>query len=156
MYNNNLDSSPRYETRIILPIYDSDGERAPATVLHVQEYLCKEFGGYTMTNGVGAWATPTTTLPTTEPVLIFDVAAPATTLTRVAMVELAYQIIERMDQEAVYLRHCNGQVELVGVTNTQHAHECLKCGADLDGAWVPEEAYCERCDETVAIAPESS
>lgn len=113
MENKSLEQGRLYETRLIVPVFNAAGERDEETPLHVQTYLCQEFGGYTMTSGTGAWATPTSPLPTTEPILIFDVAAPDSSLARAMFTSLASTIADRMGQEAVYVRHGNGQVEFV-------------------------------------------
>ncbi len=121
MENKGLDAGDLRETRLIVPVFDRAGERATDALKAVQTYLTKNFGGYTMTQGVGAWASPGSDLPTTEPVLIFDVAAAPTLLTRMAMVVIAHEVCARMHQEAVYLRHGDGRVVFitVGVSNTQ-------------------------------------
>lgn len=76
--------------------------------------LTTAFGGYTQTEGRGAWLSPTTGALHTDPVAIFTVAAPHTAETRDTLRAIAREYCSASGEESAYLRFADGTVEFVG------------------------------------------
>ena len=96
------------EARLIVP---NNGTTHWQGIEDVRALLLAQFGGYTETQGTGGWVGKTGTV--TEPIIIFDVAMEPTEMNEMNMRTVAGFVRHRMNQECVYLRQANGQVEFV-------------------------------------------
>ena len=99
------------EARLIVPPHKNDGTKHWQVIEDVRALLLAQFGGYTETRGTGGWVGKTCTV--TEPIIIFDVAMDPTEMNEMNMRTVAGFVLAKMDQDCVYLRQANGQVEFV-------------------------------------------
>ena len=99
------------EARLIVPPHKNDGTKHWQAVEDVRALLLAQFGGYTETRGTGGWVGKTCTV--TEPIIIFDVAMAPSAENEDKMRTVAGFVRHRMNQDCVYLRQANGQVEFV-------------------------------------------
>lgn len=106
------------EARLIVPGDDHTNRRTDKTAAKVRTLLVEYFNGYTETLATGAYVMPDGKTKT-EMVHIFDVAVfyepslPETGSASRILRTIARVVLDKMDQEAVYLRHANGTVEFV-------------------------------------------
>ena len=99
------------EARLIVPPHKNDGTNHWQGIEDVRERLLAQFGGYTETRGTGGWVGKTCKV--TEPIIIFDVAMAPSAENEDKMRAIARFVLVEMDQDCVYLRQANGQVEFV-------------------------------------------
>lgn len=78
---------------------------------HLLHGVAEAFGGFTRTDGTGAWRSPAGILHL-DPVAVIDVAAPHTAETRDRLRELCRDYCTRSDEETAYLRFADGTVEI--------------------------------------------
>lgn len=101
------------EARIVLPEFGNDGSPlcgAGGPVTRLEGMLVKLFGGYTRTEGVGAYMNGGGHT-ITESVIVYDVACYPTQ--KGLLRTLAETFAHEAKQEAVYLRYPDGIVEFV-------------------------------------------
>ncbi len=92
------------EFKIILP-----AKLGLKAIRQFEEHLLTHFGGFTRTDGLGAWRNHKTI--DREWMWIYTVA---TDLEHTSPVrQLAADICATLDETCIYLRHCDGEVELV-------------------------------------------
>lgn len=96
------------EAKIILPRH----EHTRDATAWLENALLREFGGYTATEGRGAWQSPDGTIML-EPVTVLDVACQRDIPTVQKLRLLAYGAGARAAQQAVYLRLPDGAVEFI-------------------------------------------
>ena len=99
------------EFKIILPSFGHDHN---AKLLQFEENLISAFGGFTRTTGYGAWDNGSNheTRIERELVHIYTVAANEP-VDRVKITRIARRVASDFDQTAVYVRHCDGEVEFI-------------------------------------------
>lgn len=100
------------EQRIVLPRADNRGNPLDRLRASLEEHLTDIYGGYTILPANGGWRSPSG-LVHREPVWIFDVAAPDTAAVRDHLREIASWLANDANQEAIYVRHANGDVEFI-------------------------------------------
>lgn len=99
------------EARLILPWQCCDAARH-TLVLDVEERLRHLFGSYTRFHAAGSYVMRDGK-PMTEQVLVYDIAVTNISATYQQLREIAEHIRVAAEQESVYLRLPNGQVEFV-------------------------------------------
>ena len=103
------------ECRVIVPMFDNDGERLSEVHQGFQKALCKEFGGYTRSHGHGGWVNDDGNVRE-ERVYIYDVAIKNDRLVEdqeLILVALIQQLRIDAKQEAIYYRRPNGEIALL-------------------------------------------
>lgn len=96
--------------RIILPERNNDNQHLTGVHQVLRERLMFQFGGYTMTKGIGGWNN-TDRRAVVEPVFVYDIAmerADTPTLRRIAA-----QVAADAHQDCVMMVTPNGDVEFV-------------------------------------------
>lgn len=101
------------EGRIILPTRDNAGVLIDKAHLLIKRRLATEFGGYTSTGINGGWLDPRTAVLHEEPGIAYDVAMDEDASASHTLLELARDVLPLANQEAVYVRYPNGEVEIV-------------------------------------------
>ena len=108
------------EARIILPNADNDG--LPLTMAHagLARTLCATFGGLTAVPVRGMWVGPNGKLYD-EPGTAYDVAADDTPANRAALIQIARDVGQRCQQEAMYVRFPSGDVTILNTAPSELA-----------------------------------
>lgn len=91
------------EFKIIVPAHDDH------KLAEFEARLIRSHGGFTRTIGAGAWRNGESFIER-ETVWVYTVATDASSLT---IQTLAFWALGLFEQDAIYLRHCDGEVEFV-------------------------------------------
>lgn len=104
------------EARIILPINDNNGNSLSFLHKSLAGELCRHFGGATATQSNGMWIADNGKLYD-EPGIAYDIAMEPTRDNDAIMREIAVRFGRLAEQEAMYLRLADGQVDIINTSN---------------------------------------
>lgn len=110
------------EARIVMPVAPLMNSASAAAHAALRKSLAYTFGGYTSTEGLGAWVNNGSVVQ--DEVVIYDIACDEhKDATYDKLFTLAVEAGWALNQEAVYIRYPDGTVEIASVDAKEH-HAC--------------------------------
>ena len=100
------------EALIICPQHDNEGNSLQRVKHYAELSLCKAFGGCTVSSAHGSWVDPNGKL-VSEPVWQLVSACEPSPENEAKLENIARYIGREGRQQAVYLRHANGNVSIL-------------------------------------------
>lgn len=97
---------------IIVPLKDNDGSDNGAVIERAISTLCRQYGGATSWEGKGYWINAGGRL-FADDVMVIQSAMTKTDEAKSALRDLARTVLAQTDQEAVFISHADGDVEIL-------------------------------------------
>jgi hypothetical protein len=111
------------EARIVMPHFQS--VKSHEAHLRLRNMLCEAFGGFTAFDGQGGWRDPSGKV-VHDNVTIYDVAMDGSRTNGSSydtLIGIAVDAGRALDQQEVYVRYCNGNVDLIKVLSDEERHD---------------------------------